>query len=88
MKFRVFKDSKDLVDFANKFVLDERLASLKKDVHDCLDKDCAFPALSYCFSTIDLFGALSSGHAESGSHTEANFKNYAIHFMKNKGANF
>ena len=45
MKFRVFKDSKDLVDFANKFILDERLASLKKDIHDCLDKDCAFPAL-------------------------------------------
>jgi hypothetical protein len=44
--------------------------------------------LSYCFSTIDLFGALSSGHAESGSHTKANFKNYAIHFMKNKGAKY
>lgn len=88
MKFRVFKDSKDLVDFANKFILDERLASLKKDVHDCLDKDCAFPALLYCFSTIDLFGALHSGHAESGSHTEANFKNYAIHFMKNTGTKY
>jgi hypothetical protein len=50
MKFTVFKDSKDLVDFANKFILDGRLASLKKDVQDCLDKYCAFPALLYYFS--------------------------------------
>lgn len=57
-------------------------------MHDCLDKDCAFPAMLYCFSTIDLFGALHSGHAESGSHTEANFKNYAIHFMKNTGTKY
>ena len=85
MKFRVFKDSKDLIDFANKFILDERLASLKKDVHYCLDNDCAFPALLYCFSTIDLLEHVFRPR-RNGSHTEANFKNYAIHFMKNTGS--
>jgi hypothetical protein len=52
-------------------------------VNNCLDKDCAFPALLYCFSTIDLLGALCTGYAEEGSHTKDNFKTYAVHFMKN-----
>lgn len=83
MKFKVFKDSKVLIDFANKFIIDERLSSLKKDVKECLDKNCAFPALLYCFSTIDLLGGLCTGFAESGAHTKDNFRDYVLRFMKN-----
>jgi hypothetical protein len=61
MIFKIFKDSRALIDFANKFIIDERLSSLRKDVKECLDKDCAFPALLYCFATIDLLGSLCSG---------------------------
>jgi hypothetical protein len=44
MTFNIFKDSRAL-DFAHKFIIDERLSSLRKDVKECLDKNCAFPAL-------------------------------------------
>jgi hypothetical protein len=83
LKFKVFKDSKELIYFANKFFVNDRISSLKKDVDDCLDKHCAFPALLYCFSTIDLLGALYTGYAKEGSHTKDNFKSYAVRFMKN-----
>ncbi len=83
MKFKIFSDSKELIEFANKFIVDERLSSLKKDVKECLDKDCAFPAILYCFSTVDLLGALYTGFAENGSSTTNNFKAYALRFMNN-----
>lgn len=54
MNFKVFSDSKQLLEFAAKFIIDERISSLKKDVSSCLEKDCAFPALLYCFSTVGL----------------------------------
>lgn len=83
MKFKIFNDAKGLIEFANKFIVDERLSSLKKDVKDCLDKDCAFPALLYCFSTVDLLGAVYTGFAENGPGTTNNFKAYALRFMNN-----
>lgn len=43
-----------------------------------------FPALMYCFSIIDLLGALSAGHARSGSTTD-NARNYMAKFMQTKG---
>jgi hypothetical protein len=36
-----------------------------------------------CFSTIDLLGAVCTGHASDTSNTKGNFKESAIHFMKN-----
>jgi hypothetical protein len=88
MKFKMFNDSKKLIEFANKFIVDERLSSLKKDVKECLDKDCAFPALLYCFSTVDLLGALYTGFAQNGSGTKNNFKAYALRFMNNTNVRY
>ena len=88
MQLEIFNDSTDLLYFANKLIVDERLSSLEKDVRACLEKDCAFPALLYCFSTIDLLGAVYTGHASDTSHTKGNSKEYAIHFMKNTDTNY
>jgi hypothetical protein len=48
-----------------------RTASLQDNVLFCIQGEgagnCApFPALLYCFSTVDLFGALYAGHARPG----------------------
>jgi len=61
--------------------VEERLPSLQKDVKAHLDEHCAFPALLYCFSTIDLMGALYI--AAGDSHTRGNFKQYMCKFMNN-----
>lgn len=52
----------DLLSFARKF-LGARISSLEKDVKVCLAGDAAFPAILYCFSTVDLLGALYEGDA-------------------------
>jgi hypothetical protein len=83
LRFKEFKDSKSLVDYAYRFIIEERLTSLQKDVKACLESDCAFPALLYCFSTIDLLGALNSGYAMESSKTKENFKGYVTRFMRN-----
>jgi hypothetical protein len=83
MKYQFFNNARDLVGYAYKFMLEERLPSLQKDVIACLEKDCAFPALLYCFANIDLLGALYRGHATETSQARGNFKDYACRFMKN-----
>jgi hypothetical protein len=83
LRFKEFKDSKSLVDYAYRFIIEERLTSLQKDVKACLESDCAFPALLYCFSAIDLLGALNSGYAMESSKTKENFKGYVTRFMRN-----
>lgn len=85
MTLKVFDSSLTLVNYAYKFIIEERLPSLQKDVKACLKEDCAFPALLYCFSTIDLLGALYKGYATENSHTQGNFKEYVCRFMKNSG---
>jgi len=76
--------------FANKFVVDDRLNSLENDVYRCVprvqDKSegteyAPFPALLYCFSIIDLLGALYAGNARSGQ-TVKNSENYMKDFLK------
>jgi hypothetical protein len=43
-----------------------RINSLEKDVNHCLQGQLApFPALLYCFATVDLLGALFSGQADN-----------------------
>lgn len=60
----MFKDEKELLNYARKF-LKNRLESLDKDVKHCLKKPYSpFPAILYCFSTVDLLGALYAGQAE------------------------
>lgn len=83
MKFKCFNSSDNLTEFAYRFIIEERLPSLQKDVNVCLNEDCAFPALLYCFSTIDLLGALYTGFAAESSKTRGNFKEYMCKFMKN-----
>jgi hypothetical protein len=58
----VFNNPTDRISFAQRF-LHERLDSLKKDVTICIEQTCPFPALLYCFSTIDLLGSLYEGEA-------------------------
>jgi hypothetical protein len=87
----VFTDDKDLMNFAKQFI-DERLSSLDNYVKRCLPTDvdrkeglcyAPFPALLYCFSVIDLLGALYAGHARS-SRTIVNSKKYMKDLMSYK----
>lgn len=66
-KFRIrntFQNVMELQSYAGKFLRD-RPGSLDKDVKRCLKEPFApFLAILYCFSTIDLLGALYAGEAE------------------------
>ena len=56
--------------------------SLQKDVAHCLTKPYApFPAILYCFSTIDLFGALAGGRADRDRPTTQQTSMYMKKFM-------
>lgn len=81
----VFKDKTDLIRFAEAF-LEERKSSLLNDVNKCLKKSCftkpaPFSALVYCFSVIDLMGALLSGEATKDAKTSQIASDYMLHFM-------
>jgi len=66
-----FTDKRELIRFANVFIK-ERVDSLDKDVRHCLQKPFApFPALLYCFSTIDLLGALYGGNATGNTVSQS-----------------
>jgi hypothetical protein len=84
-----FKDAAELIQFATKFIVDDRLNSLENDVYRCVPKvidkqeetcNAPFPALLYCFSIIDLLGALYAGHAKSGQ-TTSNSGRYMKDFL-------
>jgi hypothetical protein len=82
-----FKDNNQLMCFAEKFLVKDRLNSLEYDINRCLAYDekgfySPLPALMYCFSMIDLLGALYSGNAKSSSKTTKNSMNYMTTFMK------
>ena len=86
--FSMFTTSQELINFAKRF-LGERLCSLHKDVEICIAKTLPFPALLYCFATIDLLGSLYEGDAtgdtrtygkQVGTTTKA--RKYMIEFMK------
>jgi len=75
-----FTDKRELISFAKNFTK-ERVESLEKDVRHCLLGDAAFPALLYCFSTIDLLGALCAGNATKSAPTTQQSKKYMRCFM-------
>lgn len=78
---RRFSNRRELVEFASKFVW-ERIDSLEKDVGHCLREPYApFPALLYCFSTIDLLGALCAGNATRYARTTNQSAQYMERFM-------
>ncbi len=64
--------------------LEERCQSLDRDVRVCLANGghAAFPAMLYCFATVDLLGALAAGSAESGntSKNSAKYMNAYMHY--------
>jgi hypothetical protein len=70
---KIFTDKNELIQHARKFLMDERIHSLEKDVQHCLTYIdplvyAPFPALLYCFSTIDLLGSLHCGHAKANDN--------------------
>jgi hypothetical protein len=85
----IFKDKAELMCFATRFIVDDRLNSLENDVYRCVpnaqdksERTCyaPFPALLYCFSIIDLLGAVYAGNARSGNTTK-NSENYMKDFL-------
>jgi hypothetical protein len=84
------RDSSELVDLAIRFIVEDRLASLDNDIFRCVPKaqdkrettsNAPFPAILYCFSIIDLLGALSMGSARSGNTTN-NSRQYILDLIK------
>src|SRR5712691_8636975 len=85
-----FKDKAELMSFATRFIVDDRLNSLENDVYRCvpiaedkIERTCyaPFPALLYCFSIIDLLGAVYAGNARSGNSTIKS-EDYMKDFLK------
>ena len=76
-----FTSPQQLIEFGRKF-LEERLTSLQKDVEHCLREPYApFPALLYCFATVDLLGALMAGNASRKAPTASQASKYMKRFM-------
>ena len=70
-------------------MLKERTDSLQSDVRYCIllnkgtqDWPAPFPALLYCFSTIDLLGALYAGDAQSSQGMSERSKGYMTKIMR------
>jgi hypothetical protein len=84
MKF--FSDHNEIIKFSRDFVKN-RINSLEKDVRYCLRETnfpiqyAPFPALLYCFATIDLLGALLEGDASENAQTKNNSIRYMNCFM-------
>ncbi len=77
-----FTTPDELINHAEQ-LLRSRSDSLVKDINHCLSKPYApFPAILYCFSTIDLLGALASGRGDSRRPATKNSEDYIVVFMK------
>lgn len=66
--------------------VNERVNSLESDARHCLLRDskdgiAPFPALLYCFATIDLLGALMGGRADRHAPTTEQSIQYMTRFM-------
>ena len=63
-----FANNQVLMQFAEDFLVKDRLRTLEYDVNRCLAYDHSgyspLPALMYCFSMVDLLGALYAGNAK------------------------
>jgi hypothetical protein len=78
---RRFAQQTELLSHARDHV-ENRVNSLEKDVNHCLQGELApFPAILYCFSTIDLLGSLVSGRADKKAPTTQQSINYMTSFM-------
>lgn len=79
-----FSDSNELIPYAEKFVKD-KINRLEDVVNHCLYEIpgkpglyATFPAIFYCFATIDLLGALYTGNA---TRNKGQAKKYMKKFM-------
>lgn len=78
---RLFQQQNELIRFSDGFV-GERIDALEKDVKHCLCEPFApFPAIVYCFSTIDFLGALFEGNATKKANTTKQSSGYMHRFM-------
>src|SRR5918996_83354 len=78
-----FANTTDLLYHARDTV-ENAVNSLWRDVNNCLKnklEPAPFPAILFCFSTIDLLGALVSGRAHKNAHTTAQSIQYMTCFM-------
>jgi hypothetical protein len=73
-----FADQYDLINHAKGFIK-TRMDALEKDVEHCVKTKpyAPFPALIYCFSNIDLLGALYGGRADTSAPTTQRSKKYS-----------
>ncbi len=78
---KAFADTHELIQFGRTF-LSDRTESLQRDVQVCtVGATAAFPAILYCFSTIDLLGALLGGEAKDSKSMTERAKAYMRRFM-------
>jgi hypothetical protein len=78
---RNFAEQNELIRFAKEFVV-TRIDALEKDVAHCLSEPYApFPAVVYCFATVDLLGALCAGDASKKAPTSQQSTEYMRRFM-------
>jgi hypothetical protein len=78
---RRFTEQNELIDFAKEFVT-TRIEALQNDVAHCLREPYApFPAIVYCFATVDLLGALCAGDASRKANTSQQSIDYMRRFM-------
>jgi len=78
---RRFAQQTELITHARDHI-ENRVNSLEKDVRHCLQGELApFPAILYCFSTIDLLGAFVCGRADKKAPTTAQSIHYMTSFM-------
>lgn len=76
-----FTEQSELIRFAKNFV-STRIEALEKDVAHCLrDPYAPFPAIIYCFATVDFLGALCSGDASQKAPTSQQSIDYMRRFM-------
>jgi hypothetical protein len=76
-----FSEKNELIRFAKDFVT-ARVDALEKDVAHCLREPYApFPAIMYCFSTVDLLGALYAGDGSKKAPTSKQSEVYMKFFM-------
>ena len=77
-----FADKTELL-FHARGLVEQAVNSLWRDVKNCLKNElepAPFPAVLFCFSTIDLLGALVSGRADKNAYTTAQSIKYMTCF--------
>jgi len=92
---RLENNKSALLAFADQLIVDYMFVSLDNDVNVCMQypydntrapTNAYAPALEYCFSVLELLGALYAGNAGRGK-TSDNTKKYMVDFMQVSSGN-